>query len=165
LIEIYVTNHIFVARKLSVAATSHPAKRVPSSILPSEGVEDPEVVIVDHSEPSKPPQRKLLFGKSETKQTKLVFKKLSIDEYDTQKSKAFEAVRKHAKEVGRQAAQDKDQRDAKRREQNAARSKRLYWKKREGQQAESEEGSISSSLQQQSGKGKKRGGCVRVLVR
>jgi hypothetical protein len=120
---------------------------------------------VDHSEPSKPPQRKLLFGKSETKQTKLAFKKLSIDEYDTQKSKAFEAVRKHAKEVGRQAARDKDQRDAKRREQNAARSKRLYWKKREGQQAESEEGSISSSLQQQSGKGKKRGGCVRVLVR
>jgi hypothetical protein len=158
-----IFNYECIHRKLSVStATSHASKRTPAHTLPTKDTDNLSIVTLNNSEISKPTPQKPLFGKLGAKQSKLGFTKVSTSEYDAQKAKAFEAVWKHAKQLGVQAALDKEKQEATRRKQDAARSRKLYWKKR-GAQPEEAEADVSL-LQEQGERGNMKRRPAQVLV-
>jgi hypothetical protein len=121
-------------RKLSVTATSAPSKRTNSSFSTPKGNPIHTPTSGQAIGMSSPPQKDL-FGKGDKnlKQSKLMFEKVSIKDYNSQTSKAFESIRKHAKQVQQETVWEKERRDEKKREQGAARARKHYWKHHGGE--------------------------------
>jgi hypothetical protein len=96
-------------RKLSVTATSAPPKQTSSSFCTPKGNPIHTPTSGQAIGMSRPPQKDL-FGKGDKnlKQSKLMFEKVSIKDYNSQTSKAFESIWKHAKQVQQETVWEKE---------------------------------------------------------
>jgi hypothetical protein len=135
-----------LSRKLSAAATSVPPKKSAHSRSLSPKASAKESASM--------PQ-KVLFGKKNTKQTALNFKKVSVEQYKEENLRAFEAVRMNAKSMQQQAALEKQCQEDKKQEQGAKRLRRFYWKAQGGRPSSLENEGEESETSKTGGRKKK----------